>query len=706
MATVVKDLGAVTAYAYAVAGGYSGTEAEFEALLGNIAEDLSEIENLSVTVTTLPAGSSATASYNNGVLSLGIPKGDKGDKGDTGATGATGPQGIPGDVANLASAYSTSSTYGVGDYCIYNSQLYRCTTPITTAEAWTAAHWTAAALGDDVGDLKSALTTTNNCSNDLLYNLVKTGSVDIDAGYTQGGINWTTGKQQAYDTRCVSRFIILPEGAELEVECESGYVLNATAWYETDGTWIGSAVSRPANAALVRVVISKSPSTDNITPEEAEQNTSISITASETLDGIREDLSTATTVANGAMEKATGNETVLSELYEYKYSTNKCDMATVVQGYITTDGSITTADSFANYYTSDYIPVESGKTYKFVDFNNGVKGTDRKGCNQFDENKNVLSNVYQNINGETYITITAAQGAAFIRVSSYKSRDFMLTEGETVPDSYSPYFEPIAVIKAPLSDEVIEEIGIDVGTDILNGKKWVVCGDSFSNYTDKTFDDGTFAGKNATYPRLIAERCNMNLVETFFIDGRTLAFPAVPGTFVNSLTCPTAACYYQNIPADADYITFYIGINDEHHATGGGDDEDPTGVITLGTIDDNTTDTYYGAWNVVLNWLITNRPNAHIGIIVTNGLSIAEWRTAQINIANKYGISYIDMNGNERTPAMLRTVNPDIPYSVKSALIAKWAVDPTGSGGSVNTHPNWKAHLFESTFIENFLRGL
>lgn len=157
MATIVKDLGAVTAYAYAVAGGYSGTEAEFEALLGNIAEDLSEIENLSVTVTTLPAGSSATASYSNGVLSLGIPKGDKGDKGDTGATGATGPQGIPGDVANLASAYSTSSTYGVGDYCIYNSQLYRCTTAITTAEAWTAAHWTSAVLGDDVSDLKSAV---------------------------------------------------------------------------------------------------------------------------------------------------------------------------------------------------------------------------------------------------------------------------------------------------------------------------------------------------------------------------------------------------------------------------------------------------------------------------------------------------------------------------------------------------------------------
>lgn len=57
---------------------------------------------------------------------------------------------------SVAAQYSSSSTYDVGDYVIYNGQLYRCTTAITTAEAWTAAHWTAAVLGDDVGELKSA----------------------------------------------------------------------------------------------------------------------------------------------------------------------------------------------------------------------------------------------------------------------------------------------------------------------------------------------------------------------------------------------------------------------------------------------------------------------------------------------------------------------------------------------------------------------
>ena len=179
-----KYLGHATAYAYAKSKGYQGTEEEFAQLLGNIAEDLSNIENLSVDVSTLPAGSSATASYSNGVLSLGIPKGDKGDTGatpnlsigtvstlpagDDATATITGtaaapvlnlgiPEGQAGDANNLAADYSSSKTYSVGEYCIYSGSLYRCTTAITTAEAWTAAHWTAAVLGDDVGDLKSAL---------------------------------------------------------------------------------------------------------------------------------------------------------------------------------------------------------------------------------------------------------------------------------------------------------------------------------------------------------------------------------------------------------------------------------------------------------------------------------------------------------------------------------------------------------------------
>lgn len=60
-------------------------------------------------------------------------------------------------LGDLAAAYSTSATYAVGDYCIYQGQLYRCTTAITTAEAWTSGHWSEVQLGDDTSTLRSAL---------------------------------------------------------------------------------------------------------------------------------------------------------------------------------------------------------------------------------------------------------------------------------------------------------------------------------------------------------------------------------------------------------------------------------------------------------------------------------------------------------------------------------------------------------------------
>jgi len=48
--------------------------------------------------------------------------------------------GVDEDV--IAPAFSTSSTYALGDYVMYNGKLYECTTTVTTAGAWVAANWT------------------------------------------------------------------------------------------------------------------------------------------------------------------------------------------------------------------------------------------------------------------------------------------------------------------------------------------------------------------------------------------------------------------------------------------------------------------------------------------------------------------------------------------------------------------------------------
>lgn len=58
---------------------------------------------------------------------------------------------------SMAEEYSSSSTYSVGDLVLHDGQLYECNTAISTAEAWTAAHWTAKTVADEVSSLKGGL---------------------------------------------------------------------------------------------------------------------------------------------------------------------------------------------------------------------------------------------------------------------------------------------------------------------------------------------------------------------------------------------------------------------------------------------------------------------------------------------------------------------------------------------------------------------
>ena len=60
------------------------------------------------------------------------------------------------NVNLLAANYDATKTYAVGEYVIYSGGLYRCISAITTAEAWTAAHWSSVTVGKDTSALKSA----------------------------------------------------------------------------------------------------------------------------------------------------------------------------------------------------------------------------------------------------------------------------------------------------------------------------------------------------------------------------------------------------------------------------------------------------------------------------------------------------------------------------------------------------------------------
>ena len=77
--------------------------------------------------------------------------------------------------------------YAKGDFCIHDNVLYKCSTAITTAEAWNAAHWTATTIGDELA------TTNDHIENKLKYidiNVTNDKTVQVNSA-SGGVISWT-----------------------------------------------------------------------------------------------------------------------------------------------------------------------------------------------------------------------------------------------------------------------------------------------------------------------------------------------------------------------------------------------------------------------------------------------------------------------------------------------------------------------------------
>lgn len=73
------NLGHASAYAYYKAGGGTATEEEFTQLIADLGIQVENLENMVVVTNTLDPDSQASATYEDGVLTLNIPKGEKGD---------------------------------------------------------------------------------------------------------------------------------------------------------------------------------------------------------------------------------------------------------------------------------------------------------------------------------------------------------------------------------------------------------------------------------------------------------------------------------------------------------------------------------------------------------------------------------------------------------------------------------------------------
>ena len=326
--------------------------------------------------------------------------------------------------------------------------------------------------------------------------------------------------------------------------------------------------------------------------------------------------------------------------------------------------------SNSNYNVIVGIPVEAGKTYIF--------SPKIRFISIYDTNENYQYTMDTDTGEEYSITFIYD---SILNVTVYASSMDSVKMYDSVNTEIESMNSPI--IKDNVKFPRIENAISNGFGNILYGKKWVACGDSFTEgvITD-VFEDEPYINKKKVYPYFIGRRNGMNVINEA-VSGSTMAVNSsgLNGAFADNR--------YKNIASDADYITLYFGINDDNYNT------------PIGNIDDTDKTTFYGAWNTVLEYLITNHPYAKIGIIITNGSSL-QYTTAERAVARRWGIPYLDMEADYQHVPLMQRVTERSEVCQKALDLRKTAF----SVSQYNTHPNAKAHEYESTFIENWLRSL
>jgi len=88
------------------------------------------------------------------------------------------------DTDMIGDLFGAKSTYAVGDYCIYNDNLYRCIRAVdnssTSTPAFDPDDWTQVKLANDVSDLNSAITQQTR---NLIVGVVPDKNIESNGTY-------------------------------------------------------------------------------------------------------------------------------------------------------------------------------------------------------------------------------------------------------------------------------------------------------------------------------------------------------------------------------------------------------------------------------------------------------------------------------------------------------------------------------------------
>lgn len=307
-------------------------------------------------------------------------------------------------LASIAETYSASKTYAVSDYVWYDGSLYRCTTAITTAEAWTSGHWTAAVLGNDLSAVKSALIDEELIAPQMVENYMVnyTGEAIANSSY----VYFESTGIGAYPALHV--ISSLPDGAPriCFYKANGDFISQIRSTADAAPYNYDSIIAVPDGAEIIRVSCLKS-------------NRSIYSIKTSLKEFLRSEKGNLDELRNAIVEKTTENENKLLKL------TNNIEDCTIpvyfdtYDGFLLANGAIREqTDDNKEVYTN-FIPVSAGDII-YIDHATNTSGASMWFCYcVYDSTKTIIGSrvdLVSSVVQPTYTkTLIIPSGVSYIR---------------------------------------------------------------------------------------------------------------------------------------------------------------------------------------------------------------------------------------------------------------------------------------------------
>lgn len=531
--------------------------------------------------------------------------------------------------AGVANVFSTSTAYTAGQYVWYDNgngaKLYRFTAD-HAAGAWTGTDAMNVALGNDVTDLKSAISDISEktiVSDNFLPPAQESGMYDTTTG-AKTSASWMVRTPNA---------IKIPDGVSTIYIRADVTFANALGVFEYATSDTDSFIRVTSYYGTDRATVALNSSTKYIRLS-ISNNYSISNFSVNTSDVAYNEYEEKNKIIKEALPQIADEDLpeniIKSQLIT---SANYFDNSSYVANeWIKSDGTIS-AD--AGYYHSNAIPLPAGDyvtiAFKGSYYGNAVyvhlyntsgEWTGKvEGTLLTDDGNNSLMTFTLSADSLVKINLTA----------SGKDTD-MIIEGDTAadyPSTFIPYKHYNAV-----------ESGIHLNSAMENDVREIIQGDEFSGKKLSVNGDSICAGVGYSggYAKIIGNTFGM-VVQNIGVGGGTITAE----TYNNDSTARHWICRtIQNMDSDADYAILEGGVNDASMSV-------TLGQITANynsTLDDTT---FYGAVESMCKQMQSRFAGKKYGFIITHKCSVnlrpsTDYYNALIACFEKWGIPYLNLN--------------------------------------------------------------